>query len=391
MRGERAVEECTDIAIDEHFVIHVLDNRLPEVQCSEDLTPLPEELRAILKAYLLSLLKPRFRRKQYGRFRPESPVLREYQELLARFEQHGHVEATDFLAVSQRIAGCLFNAMKPSGHNGLQPRLGDITPGDLLLGLFYERAPQASPVPYLFLIKADLESALQRQIQPRDRGGMQTVLTRQEGLMPKLSAQHIQKSVLIRCANDASTYDVVMTDPQGGKRGIAKFFAENFLHTEPFRSADEQAELLFRRANAWIVEHEATLSPQERGEVRQSVRTLLEEHGTRAEPVTPRQLVEALPLTEAREPVIVQELRQSFEETLTLPTHELESIPVDRELLIQHVPQSVVKTRVTYELDYGVLLSGDQEAITHLFAQPPRRIDDGTEFIIHTRTFRPIL
>lgn len=385
------MEGCTDLSIDANFVIHVLDNRLSEVQCSQALTPLPEDLSVALRAYLLALLKPRFRRKHYGRFRSQSPMLRIYQDLLASFDQQGRIAAGDFLAATQRVAGLLFKAMKLSGDNGVRPRPGDITPGDLLVGLFYGRAPQASSIPYLFLIKVDLESALQRQLQSHGGGSLQTVLVRQDGLIPKLSAQHIQKSALIRFANDASAYDVVMTDPQGGKQGVAKFFAEDFLGTEPFRTPDEQAELLFQRTHIWIAEHEAALSPQERGEVMQSVRMLLEEHSLRAEPLTPRQLIEALPLTESREPARVQELRQSFEATLTAPNLEWESIPADRALLIENVPPAVGKIRMTYQLDYGVQLSGDQEAILRLFVDPPHRVDDGTEFTIHTRTFRPTL
>lgn len=383
------MEGCTDITIDANFVIHVLDNRLPEARYSQALTPLPEDLNVTLKAYLLALLKPRFRRKHYGRFRVQSPVLRVYQEILASFAKHGRVAAGDFLVASQRIAELLFKAMKHSEDNGVRTRPGEITPGDLLVGLFYDHTPQA--VPYLFLIKVDLESALQRQIQQHGGGNVQTVLVRQDGLLPKLSAQHVQKSVLIRFANDPSAYDVVMTDPQGGKQGIAKFFAEDFLGTEPFHTSDEQAELLLRRATTWIAEHEAALSPQERGDVMQSVRTLLEAHSLKAEPLTPRQLIDALPLTEPREPALLQELRQSFEETLTAPNLALESIPADHALLIHNVPPAVVKIRMTYQLDYGVQLSGDQEALARLFIDPPHRVNDATEFTIHTRTFRPTL
>src|SRR5229473_3167713 len=81
-KGSR-METVTDIAIQDCFVIHVLDNRLPAVQCSQVLTPLPETLRISLHRYLLALLKPQFRRKRYGRFRPESAVLQAYQQMLA--------------------------------------------------------------------------------------------------------------------------------------------------------------------------------------------------------------------------------------------------------------------------------------------------------------------
>jgi hypothetical protein len=385
------MEECTDIRIDTHFVIHVLDNRLPGVQCSQALTPFPEDLCTTLKTYLLSLLGPRFRRKHYGRFRPESVVLREYQGLLANVAQHGHVEAGAFLAVSQRLAALLFETMYHARTNGERPRPGDITPGDLLVGLFYSHEPQDTAVPYLFLIKVDLESALQRQMQSGPGGSMQTVLVRQDGLIPKLSAQHIHKSALIQYTNDPTRYDVIMTDPQAGKQGMAKFFADAFLGTEPFRTPDEQVETLFRRANTWVVEHEETLSPQERGDVLQSVRLLLEEHSAKAQPLTPRQLIEALPLTEPREAAMVRELRQSFEDTLTAPGQAWDSIPADRTLLIQSVPQVVAKSRVTYQLDFGVQLSGDQEALERLLVTPPHRVNGSTEFTIHTRTFRPVL
>ena len=51
----------------------------------------------------------------------------------------------------------------------------------------------------------------------------------------------------------------------------------------------------------------------------ESVRTLLVERATQAEPVAPRDLVASLPLTEPRPQEAVAELRQSFEMTLTAP------------------------------------------------------------------------
>ena len=133
------METVTDLAIQDCFVIHILDNRLPAVQCSQALTPLPETLRASLHRYLLALLKPQFRRKRYGRFRPESVVLQAYQHMLASRRRHGQVETTDFLAASQAIATRLFDVMRQSPQNGSRPRPGTITPGDLLVGLFQDR------------------------------------------------------------------------------------------------------------------------------------------------------------------------------------------------------------------------------------------------------------
>ena len=392
------METVTDIAIQDCFVIHVLDNRLPAVQCSQALTPLPETLRASLHRYLLALLKPQFRRKRYGRFRPESVVLQAYQHMLASQRRHGQVEATDFLAASQAIALRLFDVMRQSPHvmrqspqNGSRPHPGTITPGDLLVGLFQGTAPRPVPEPWLFLIKVDLESALQRQLQPYGTDGVQTILTVREGLMPKLSTEKVQKFALIRFADDPATYDVLMTDPQGGRAEIAKFFAEDFLQTEAFRTADEQVELLFTRTYDWVSAHEEALSPQERGAVLESVRTLLVERATHAEPVVPRDLVASLPLTEARPQEAVAELRQSFEMTLTAPHNGVDSIPINRELRIQTVPRVAQRTQMTYELDFGVRLSGEQEAIERLFVQPPRRVAEHTELTIRTLTFRPVV
>ena len=269
------METVTDVMIHDSFVIHVLDNRLPAVQCSQALTPLPDALRASLHRYLLTLLKPQFRRKRYGRLRPESAVLRAYQQILASLRRHGQVAATDFLTASQHLAAHLFDVMRQSPQNGAQPRPRAITPGDLLVGLFQGTEPQLEPEPWLFLIKVDLETAWQRQLQPYGTDGVQTVLTPCDGLMPKLSTERVHKFALIRFADDPATYDVLMADPQSGKPDIAKFFADDFLQTEPFRTADEQAELLFTRTYDWVNTHEEMLSPQERGAVLQSVRTLL--------------------------------------------------------------------------------------------------------------------
>jgi hypothetical protein len=49
------------------------------------------------------------------------------------------------------------------------------------------------------------------------------------------------------------------------------------------------------------------------------------------------------------------------------------------------------RTQVTYQLDFGVQLSGEQEAIERLFVQPPRRVAEHTEFTIRTLTFRPVM
>jgi hypothetical protein len=385
------METYTDIAIDDCFVIHVLDNRLPTAQCSQALTTLPDDFRAILRTYLLSLLKPGFRRKRFGRFRQESPVLHEYQRIVQAASEHDRVDPALFLEASQRLARLLFTAMRQSPQNGVRSRPGEVTPGDLLVGLFYGKAPETSPIPYLFLIKVDLETGLQRQVHPLAQGGIRTVLAPCEGLLPRLTAEHVHKSALIRFGGDPSTYDVLMTDPQGGKRGVAKFFAEDFLQTDPFRTPDEQAELLFMRTCAWVKEHEDTLSPQEQRGALQSVRTLVSECVSRAEPLLPRDLVMALPLTEPRAEQTVRELRHSFQETLTAPRGNGDSIPPERELLLQTVPPRLARTRIAYELDDGVQLSGDQEAIERLFAEPPHRVGETTEFTIRTTTFRPIL
>jgi 37-kD nucleoid-associated bacterial protein len=391
LRKGSHMETVTDIAIQDCFVIHVLDNRLPAVQCSQALTPLPETLRASLHRYLLALLKPQFRRKRYGRFQPESVVLQAYQHMLASWRRHGQVEATDFLTASQAIATRLFGVMRQSSQNGSRPHPGTITPGDLLVGLFQGMAPQAEPEPWLCLIKVDLESALQRQIQPYGTDGVQTILTARDGLMPRLSTEKVQKFALIRFADDPSAYDVLMTDPQGGKAEIAKFFAEDFLQTEAFRTADEQVELLFTRTYDWVSAHEEALSPQERGAVLESVRTLLIERATHAEPVAPRDLVASLPLTAQRPQEAVADLRQSFEMTLTAPHNGVDSIPINRELRIQTVPRVAQRTQMTYELDFGVRLSGEQEAIERLFVHPPRRVAEHTELTLRTLTFRPVV
>jgi 37-kD nucleoid-associated bacterial protein len=385
------MEQCTNLTIADNFVIHVLDNRLPAVQCSQELTSLPDGFRAALTKYLLALLRPGFRRQRFGRFWPESAVLQEYQRLTTSMTPQGRVDPAVFLDVSQHLAQQLFTAMRQVSENGVHTRPGEITPGDLLVGLFYSRAPEASLVPYLFLIKVDLESGLQRQIRPLARGGIQTVLTPCEGLLPKLTTEHVHKSALIRWGNDPSMYDVLMTDPQGGKQGVAKFFAEDFLRTAPFQTPDEQADLLFQRAHTWVTTHEDTLSPREQQEVLQSVRSLIAERAIRAEPLAPRELVLTLPLSEPRAEQTVDELRQSFQETLTAPEANGDNLPPDRELLLGIVPPRVARTRMTYQLDNGVQLSGDQDALDRLFLTPPHRVGSATEFTIRTTTFRPVL
>ena len=385
------METVTDVMIHESFVIHVLDNRLPSVQCSQALTPLPDALRASLHRYLLALLKPQFRRKRYGRFQPESVVLRAYQQMLASLRRHGQVEAADFLTASQHLAARLFDVMRQSPQNGVPPRPGAITPGDLLVGLFQGTEPQPVPEPWLFLIKVELETALQRQLQPYGTDGVQTVLTLRDGLIPRLSTERIHKFALIRFADDPATYDVLMADPQSGKPDIAKFFAEDFLQAEAFRTDDEQAELLFTRTYDWVNTHEEALSPQERGAVLQSVRTLLADRAVRAEPVVPHDLVASLPLTESRPPEAATQLQQSFATTITAPEEGVDSIPINRELRIHTVPRVAQQTQVTYELDFGVQLSGEQEAIERLFVHPPHRVADHTEFTMRTLTFRPVV
>ncbi|ETX04483.1 nucleoid-associated protein [Candidatus Entotheonella palauensis] len=385
------MEGSTHIVLDERFVIHVLDHRQPVAQCSQSLTPLPEAFRSTLEAYLLSLLKPRFRRKHFARFRPGSPVLDTYQELLDSVKRFGRVEDAIFLEASQQLAKQLFQAMQQLSGETAAGRAGVITPGDLLVGMFYTESLELEPTPYLFMIKVDLETGVQRQIESPGNGALRMVLRQQEGMLPKISSSNVQKSALVRWADDPQLYDVVMTDPQGGKQGIAKFFAEDFLQTEPFRTDEEKAELLFRRTHSWIVEQQDELSPQESGEVIEAVRNLFESHRDMDEPVSPRELVEAIPLREPRDTVVVQALKQSFAEALTVPEPDEEPIPADLEIMIQTLPQPVISSRVTYELDGGVRLSGDREAIERLFLRPPERGDYGTEFTIRTSTFRPIL
>ena len=376
----------TDISVDDCFVIHILDNRLPEAEYSQALTPMPEHFRTTVKTYLLSLMKAGFKRKRFGRFQPDSPVRQAYHRLTHAMGQNGKVEASLFLDISKQLASQLFRVMRQSSSLDTYSHPGEITPGDLLVGLFY-----AENNPYVYLIKVNLESALQRQKQAQADGSIRTVLLPCPDLIPRLNSQHIQKTAIIRAANDPETYEVIMTDPQGGKEGVAKFFAEDFLGTEPFYTADQQAELLFQRTHMWVVEHEDDLSPTERQGVLQTVRSFLTESAEQADPVSPRDLIRTLPLSEPRPAPVVEELRQSFEETLTVPDGNGSSIPADRELLIQNLPPQVTRKRVTYELDHGVQLSGDEEAIQQLFANPPHRVREGTEFTIRTSTFRPVL
>jgi hypothetical protein len=77
--------------------------------------------------------------------------------------------------------------------------------------------------------------------------------------------------------------------------------------------------------------------------------------------------------------------------TLTAPNNGVDSIPINRELRIQAMPRVAQRTQVTYELDFGVRLSGEQEAIERLFVHPPRRVAAHTELTIRTLTFRPVV
>lgn len=329
------MEGSTHIVLDERFVIHALDHRQPAAQCSQSLTPLPEAFRSTLETYLLSLLKPRFRRKHFARFRAGSPVLDTYQAMLDSVKRFGRVEDAIFLEASQQLAKQLFQAMQQSGAEMSAGRPGVITPGDLLVGMFYTESLELESTPYLFMIKVDLETGVQRQIESPGNGALRMVLREQEGMLPKISSSNIQKSALVRWADDPHLYDVIMTDPQGGKQGVAKFFAEDFLQTEPFRTDEEKAELLFRRTHSWIVEQQDELSPQESGEVIEAVRNMFESHREMDEPVSPQELVEAIPLREPRDTVVVQALKQSFAEALTVAEPDEEPIPADLEIMIQ--------------------------------------------------------
>jgi hypothetical protein len=384
------MESYGDMRIDDAFVIHVLDNRMASAQCSQALTPLPDTFRAILQRYLASLYTPACRRKRFGRFRDDVPVRQAYRHLVRRANGSPFIDPTVFLEVSQRLAVLLFEAMRQAPQNGAR-KPGDITPGDLHVGVVHRQESVGLTEPWLFLIKVELETRLQRQLHTLPQGGMQTVLTPCEGLLPRLTADHVHKTALIRCSDDVTTYEVLMTDPQGGRQGVARFFAEDFLQTEPFHTPDEQAELLFMRTHTWVTDHEEELSPKEQQDVLESVRTLITERAAQAEPLAPRDLVVTLPLSEAREEPVVRELRRSFQETLTAPEANGDSMQPESEFLVQTVPPPVARTRVTYLLDHGVQLSGDREAIERLFATPPHRVDDSTEFTIRTKTFRPLL
>jgi hypothetical protein len=386
------MHHLTDITLDDRFVIHILDNRLPQLQLSQSLTPMPKPIYDQIRTYIQSILRPTFKRKRFARFRPQSAVLEEYRQLLRDVDQNnGQLDASLFLHVSQRIAARLFDAMQSGQSDDASTRPGDITPGDLMIGLFYADEPLSSSNLFLYLIKIDLHSGFQRQKQERPNGRLQTLLQPCDDLLPRIDMRHIQKTALLRFANDPDTFDVIMTDPQGGKQEIAKFFADAFLATDPFYTPDEQAELLFQRTHSWLTQHEAELSPQERQGVLQNMKSFLTESLVSPEPVMPRDLVSSLPLSEARPAELVAELRQSFEETITTPEGNGSSIPADRQLFFEHLPPQVTRKRITYQLDHGVQLSGDEEAIQSLFTVAPHQVEQDTEFTIRTTIFRPTL
>jgi hypothetical protein len=386
------MHRLTDITLDDRFVIHILDNRQPQPQLSQSLTPLPEPIHNQIQAYIQSILRPTFRRKRFARFRPNATVLEEYRQLLRDVDQNnGNLDTSLCLHVSQRIAALLFTAMQGGQSDDATTRPGDIAAGDLMMGLFYDEQPLSSSNLFMYLIKVDLQSGFQRQQHLRSNGRLQTLLQPCDDLLPQIDMRHIQKTALLRFADDPNTYDIMMTDPQGGKHDIAKFFADDFLATEPFYTPDEQAELLFQRTHSWVTQHEAELSPQERQGVLQNMKSFLTESFEAADPVIPRDLVSALPLSEPRPAELVAELRQTFEETITMPEGNGSSIPPDRELFIDQLPQQVTRKRVTYQLDHGVQLSGDEQAIQSLFTAPPHQVQHDTEFTIRTTTFRPML
>jgi hypothetical protein len=105
----------------------------------------------------------------------------------------------------------------------------------------------------------------------------------------------------------------------------------------------------------------------------------------------PRDLVITLPLFDPRSAPALQELRQSFQDTLTAPEAQGPPIPLEEEFRVATVPPRVARRRVVYQLDHGVQLSGEQEALERLFAQPPHRVGHSTEFTIRTTTFRSVL
>ena len=386
------MHRLTDLTLDDRFIIHILDNRLAEAQLSQSLTPMPELFHDQIRAYLLSILRPSFRHKRFARFRPNAPVLEEYRQLLRDVDQNnGRVDPSLFLHISQRIASQLFNAMHSSQTEDHATRQGGIAPGDLLLGLFHGEGLVSSANLYLYLLKVELESGFQRQKQMRPNGRMQIILEPCLDLLPQINSRHVQKTALIRFADDSNAYDVIMTDPQGGRHDIAKFFADDFLTTESFYTADEQAELLFQRTHTWLTEHEADLSPEERQGVLQNIKSFLTEKVELSDPVMAQDIIRTLPLSEPRPTALADELRQSFEETITMPEGNGSSIPPDRPLLIEHLGQQITRKRVTYQLDHGVQLIGDEEGLQRLFASPPHRVKDETEFTIRTTTFRPIL
>ena len=197
------METVTDIAIQDCFVIHVLDNRLPAVQCSQALTPLPETLRASLHRYLLALLKPQFRRKRYGRFRPESVVLQAYQQMLASRRQQGRSRTTEFLAASQAIAARLFDVMRQSPREWLPPPSRHHHTRGSVGGAVSGHGPAASARTVALPHQGGFGiGSVSGRSNRMALDGVQTILTARDGLMPKLSTEKVQKFALIRFVDD---------------------------------------------------------------------------------------------------------------------------------------------------------------------------------------------
>jgi hypothetical protein len=105
----------------------------------------------------------------------------------------------------------------------------------------------------------------------------------------------------------------------------------------------------------------------------------------------PRDLVITLPLLDSRPAPALQELRQSFQDTLMASEAQRLPITLEEEFHVATVPPRVARRRAVYQLDHGVQLSGEQEALERLFAQPPHRVGSSTEFTIRTTTFRHVL
>jgi len=365
------------------FIDHIINHETRQLEPSQLDTPIGPESKfphELFAGYILKALQSDGRR--HSRFRePPGKVISAVRSL-----RHGG----DFVQISTDIAQHLYTTMNTSAYSA------SINPGDLMVALFSDGDDTSlQPAEYLALLKLDPSNDVIREVKIED-GKRRVVFVRKSTRIPEPGEKGIQKIALIDGERrEDRPYDAVLLDKEIRRKAVAKFFHDAFLESDLVRSASDGPRLLLKPLKDFLADQanivDPPLQPGEKLEILANARRIVttQTEVPFSEFLDKSLTLPARPGRPARPPEHTRTIRAGAIAAFDTPLPPEERIKPTDTVAIHAGAAARLTSRVTYVLDKGVKIEGDQQAMDDLLEIDENLDKQGrTKITIRTKTFR---